>query len=131
MINKKLLHDFRAFATRPSLLDMAIGIIVGTAFVKVVQAVISDLAMPPINWVAGGLVGDVQWGFSDFVSTCWQFVILAAVVFFMVRGIQKLGWKEEVQQICPYCLTRIPAKATRCAACCKQLPARKNEIAHI
>jgi large conductance mechanosensitive channel len=129
------LKEFKAFALRGNVVDMAVGVIIGTAFGKVVSSVVNDLLMLPIGRLLGhtdfsGLV--ISWGGSplfrvgNFLQTIIDFVIIAACVFLVVKFmniLMKAPEAEPTTRECPYCLSRIPIQATRCAHCTSQLSA--------
>lgn len=145
-----MLKEFKQFAIKGNVVDLTIGVIVGTAFTKVVSSVVNDVLMPPI----GRLIGNVD--FSDlyinlsggqyaslqeakkagaatinyglFLNNVIDFLIIAFVTFLMVRQLNKMKKKEEPKneeavttKDCPYCLSSIPIKATKCGHCTSNL----------
>ncbi len=154
-----MLKSFRAFVMRGSVIDLAVGIVVGVAFGTMVSSLVKDIIMPPIGLALGkvdfgnlfvvlreGVVvgpyaslaaaqeaGAVTVNFGAFVNTVVNFIIIAAVIFFLVvRPIAKMNAtlkpppapKPKTKE-CPYCLSSIPAKATRCPNCTSQLQLKK------
>lgn len=145
-----MLKDFKEFALRGSVVDMAVGIIVGAAFGVIIKSLVSDIIMPPIGLLLGKVdftnlfvvlkagkeagpylsladaqrVGAVTLNYGAFINTIISFVIVAFAVFLLVRQINKL--KREAEPVptakeCPYCFSAIPLKATRCAHCTSEL----------
>lgn len=143
-----MLNEFKKFAMKGNVIDMAVGIIIGGAFTGVVQSIVKDLLMPPL----GLLIGNID--FSDiyitlreatetsaavtlnvglFVNATISFLILAFAVFLLVKNLNKLQEitsRKEAEALatappttkeCPHCLSVIPIKATRCAHCTSEL----------
>ena len=146
-----MLKDFREFAMRGNVVDMAVGIILGAAFGAIVSSLVDDVIMPPIGLLLGGVdfanmfillkpgapgapyasladaqsAGAVTLNYGAFINTIVSFLIVAFVVFLLVRAINRLK-KEEPPAAptikeCPYCLSMIPIKATRCPHCTSDL----------
>jgi large conductance mechanosensitive channel len=142
--------EFREFAMRGSVVDLAIGMVIGAAFGRIVTSFVGDILMPPLGLLLGQInFSNLFINLSDtpyaslaeakaagaptinhgiFINTVIDFVIIAFAVFLVVRGINKL-WRAEkpaapTTRNCPYCLTLIPLKATRCPACTSQIEAR-------
>ncbi len=146
-----MLKEFKEFAMRGNVLDMAIGIIIGAAFGKIVTSLVNDVVMPPIGLLLGkvdftnlylNLSGESFVSLADaeaagaplikygvFLNTVLDFIIVAFVIFLVVRQVNKLKRKEEAPppepttKDCPYCVTAIPIKATRCPSCTSELRA--------
>lgn len=139
-----MLNEFRTFIMRGNVLDLAIGIIIGTAFGAIVSSLVNDVIMPPIGLIIGGIdfsqikivlraaSGDqpeVAMNIGIFINAIITFVIIAFVVFMLVRSVNRMmamGKKEEAPAApttkdCPYCLSSIPLKATRCPHCTAEL----------
>jgi large conductance mechanosensitive channel len=137
-------REFREFAARGNVIDLAVGVIIGAAFGKIVTSLVDDVVMPPIGMALGrvdfsSLFLALDGGtypslkaakdaaapviaYGQFLNTIVQFLIVAAVVFLMVRQINR--WKTpepapsaDTSRDCPLCLSRIPRKASRCAHC--------------
>lgn len=137
---KKFLEDFKKFALRGNVLDMAVGVIIGGAFTGIVTALTNNFIKPLLNVILTGTPGElsegVAWTFggasSAFLTTIVNFVITAFVLFVLIRVMNKLmtlGKKKEepkpaapTTKKCPYCLSEIPLAATRCAHCTSELP---------
>lgn len=126
--------EFKEFALRGNVIDLAVAVIIGGAFGKIVTALVNDIIMPIIGLFLGGLnlsnlafqVGNavIKWG--DFLQAVLDFLIIAFIVFMMIRAMNSLHKKEEkpsdpTTKQCPYCFTDIPIKATRCPNCTSQL----------
>jgi large conductance mechanosensitive channel len=144
-----MLKEFKEFAMRGNVLDMAIGIIIGAAFGKIVSSFVSDILMPPIGLVLGRVnFADLFVNLSDkpvttlaeakaagaatinyglFLNTVIDFVIVAFVIFLLVRQINRLKRQEEppppTTRDCPQCAMMIPLKARRCPQCTSDLKA--------
>ena len=128
-----MLKEFREFAMRGNVMDLAIAVIIGGAFGKIITSLVNDILMPLIGSVVGGVnfselaitVGDavVKWG--AFVQSIIDFIIVAFVIFMLVRTMNRLKKPEPVAapttKDCPHCFTAIPIKATRCPNCTSQL----------
>jgi large conductance mechanosensitive channel len=143
--------EFRDFAIKGNILDLAIGVIIGGAFGKVTTSLVNDILMPPIGMIVGRVdfsnlyfalngqhydsfkaakdAGAPTLNIGLFVNTLLDFLIMAFAVFIVVRQINALrkrfDHKEKpvTTKECPYCLTKVPTKATRCSACTSQLTA--------
>ena len=139
----KMLKEFREFAMRGNVLDMAIGIIIGTAFGKIITSLVNDILMPPIGVLLGKMdftnlfvnissqhyqrltdakaAGDATINYGLFLNTIIDFIIVAFVIFLLIRQVNRFKKKEEpaapVTKDCPYCLSAVPVKATRCSHC--------------
>jgi large conductance mechanosensitive channel len=128
----KMLKEFREFAIRGNVMDLAIAVIIGGAFGKIVTSLVDDLLMPLIGLLLGGInfsdlaitVGGavIKWG--AFVQSIIDFIIIAFVIFFLVRAMNRLKRQEPTTPTtkeCPYCFTTIPLKAMRCPNCTSEL----------
>jgi large conductance mechanosensitive channel len=143
-----MLKEFREFAMRGNVVDLAIGVIIGAAFGKIVTSLVNDIVMPPIGKLLGGVdfsnlfislshehyntlaeakaAGAATINFGVFINTLLDFLIVAFVVFLMVRQINRLFPKKEeaaalATKDCPFCCTAVPTKASRCPNCTSQL----------
>jgi large conductance mechanosensitive channel len=131
-----MLKEFRDFAVRGNVIDLAIAVIIGGAFGKIVGSLVNDILMPLVGLALGGInfaeqaftIGEavIKWG--AFVQTVIDFVIIAFVIFMIIKAVNKTK-KEEPAPIpaeptvktCSFCFTEIPIKATRCPNCTSQL----------
>ncbi|MEC0231848.1 large conductance mechanosensitive channel protein MscL [Paenibacillus alba] len=144
-----MLKEFKEFAFKGNMLDLAVGVIIGGAFGKVITSIVNDLVMP----LVGLLIGKVKFNdlfisldgkhynkladavaasaptfnYGQFISTFLDFLIVAFVIFLVVKQLGK-SRKKEVQKekvvttkSCPHCLSEIPAQATRCKFCTSEL----------
>ncbi len=147
-----MLKEFKEFAMRGNVVDMAVGIIIGAAFGTIIASLVSEVLMPPIGLVLGNVdfsnlflvlkegksagpyatvaaakaAGAVTLNYGLFVNTIVNFLIVAFAIFFLIRGMNALKKKEAVQPTtkeCPHCLSTIPIKATRCGHCTSELRA--------
>lgn len=132
------LKDFRAFILRGNVVDLAVGVVIGAAFGAVVTALVKDLITPLIA-IPGKTnfsdiilqVGGAKFLIGDFINTVISFLVIALVVFFfIVRPVNALMARfkpdtpaPETTHECPYCLSKVPLKATRCAYCTSELQA--------
>ena len=125
---KKFIKEFKTFALRGNVMDMAVGVLIGGAFSGIVTSLTTNFINPIINVVTGAerySLKDVAGFASAFVSAVVNFIILAVILFCLLKGINKmlsLGKKKEVQaapttKMCPYCMTEININATRCPHC--------------
>jgi len=146
--------EFKEFILRGNVIDLAVGIVIGAAFGTIVKSLVEDIIMPPIGLLLGGVdfanmfavlkngdpaspygaladakaAGAVTMNFGVFINTLISFLIIAFVIFLLVRTINKMRRKAEEPapapstKDCPYCLSSIPIKATRCAHCTSELP---------
>ncbi len=128
-----MIKEFREFAMRGNVVDLAVGVIIGGAFGKIVASLVNDVLFPLIGLLLGGvnlaekavIVGsaEVKWG--AFAQSVIDFVIIAFVIFLMIRAINRLQkpapTAEPTTKECPYCNTTISIKARRCPNCTSQL----------
>jgi large conductance mechanosensitive channel len=141
--------EFKAFAMRGNVMDMAVGIIIGAAFGRIITSLVSDILMPPLGRVLGKVdfsslfvnisgqsyatlaeakaANAATINYGVFVNTVIDFLIVAFVIFLLVRQINR--WSrpapapEATTKDCPYCISAIPIKATRCPNCTSELRA--------
>ena len=141
---KKFIEEFKAFALRGNMMDMAIGVLIGGAFTGIVTSLTENFITPVITTVlrvVGGapLYTAAEWyGFaSNFVSAIFNFFITALVLFLLLKAMNKLmelGKKKDEEPAapttkkCPYCLSEIPVEATRCPHCTSQLEESKETV---
>ncbi len=139
-----MLADFKKFALKGNIVDLAVAVVIGGAFGKIVAAVVADvvmpivsLAMPSGDWRKNGWIlrkaadpkDNVVLNYGDLLGVTLDFIVVAFVLFLVVSKIvkrleDKFGKKEEATtKDCPYCLDTIPIKATRCKSCTSQLTA--------
>ena len=129
---KKFLEEFKAFALRGNMMDMAVGVIIGSSFSGLVTALTNNFIQPILNFVTGAETYTLQQvaGFgSAFVSSVINFIFMAFILFCLLKAINKLvslGRKPEepaapTTKICPFCKSEIPIEASRCPHCTSQL----------
>ena len=143
-----MIKEFKEFAMRGNVLDMAVGIIIGAAFGQIVNSFVQDILMPPIGRLLGHVdfsnlfvslagvhydtlaaakaAGAATINYGLFLNTVINFLIVAFAVFLLVRQVNRLAPKPApvappATRDCPYCLTAIPVKATKCAHCTSEL----------
>ena len=139
---KKFLEEFKAFALRGNMMDMAVGVIIGGAFSNIVTSLTDNFINPILNVVTRAenyTLQDVSKFASNFVSALVNFLIMAFVLFCLLKAVNKLaslGKKPEVPAApttkkCPFCQSEIPIEAVRCPHCTSELPAEEaaGEIA--
>lgn len=131
-----MLKEFRNFAMRGNVIDLAVGVIIGGAFGKIIGSLVNDILMPMVGLALGGInfteqtfsVGQavVKWG--SFAQAIIDFVIIAFVIFIIVKAANASKKSEPAPapaepttKTCPHCYTEIPLKASRCPNCTSQL----------
>ncbi len=135
-----MLKEFKEFAMRGNVVDMAVGIIIGAAFGKIVTSLVNDVLMPPI----GLLMGNVDFSnlavtltektaeaeavtvkYGMFINTILDFLIVSFAIFMVIKQLNRLKKKEPEPEVttkdCPRCFTSIPIQATRCPHCTSEL----------
>jgi len=132
-----MLNDFKAFLMRGNVMDLAVAVIIGTAFGKIISSLVADVLMPAIGILIGGVnfVGEqvkiggtdaepVYLMYGNFVQAAIDFIIIAAVIFLMVRMLSKLQKPAEATaKPCPRCRMNVALTATRCPHCTSELSA--------
>lgn len=130
-----MLKEFKAFVMRGNVLDLAVAVIIGGAFGKIIGSLVNDILMPLIGLLLGGInfadlmvtVGAAEVKYGLFVQAIVDFLIIAFVIFFIVRTANSMKKEapaapaEPTTKDCPHCFTAIPIKATRCPNCTSQL----------
>ena len=143
-----MLKEFKAFIMRGNVVDLAVAVIIGAAFGKIVTSLVNDVVMPPVGLILGKVdfsslyinmsgtaypslkaardAGAATINYGLFLNAFIDFVIVALVVFLMVRGVNKLHSKKAAAappttRECPYCISNIPLKARRCPNCTSEL----------
>jgi large conductance mechanosensitive channel len=135
----EILREFRAFILRGNLVDLAVAVVIGTAFTAVVTALVRDLITPLIAAIFGEPLFDTlsftingsRFAYGDFLNAALTFLIIAAVVFFLVVKpvnllMARMRTEPDVDSHtrgCPECLSQIPVAARRCAFCTSEVPA--------
>ena len=131
-----MFKEFKEFAMRGNVMDMAIGIIIGVAFGKIITSFVADLLMPPLGLITGGFdfkdklitlqpatetAKAITLNYGVFIMTIVDFIIVAFAIFLLVRAMNSLKRKEEAAppttKDCPECMMPIPLQARRCGHC--------------
>ena len=129
---KKFIAEFKAFALRGNMMDMAVGVIIGGAFSNIVTSLTDNFINPILSLVTGAAtytLQDVAGFASSFISALVNFLIMAFVLFCLLKAVSRLasiGRKEEAPAApttkkCPYCLSEVPIGASRCPHCTSEL----------
>ena len=143
-----MLKEFKKFIMRGNVMDMAVGVIIGGAFQAIVNSLVNDIIMPLIGILTGGLdfsslfialdgntyetlaaaqeAGAATLNYGTFISAIINFLIMAFVIFMVVKGINKMHKPEEAPKttkVCPYCKSEISKDATKCPHCTSDLEA--------
>lgn len=142
---KNFVSEFKKFAMRGNVIDMAVGIIIGAAFGKIVDSLVKDVLMPPIGLLLGKVdfsdlklvltsgENPVSINYGLFINALISFLIVAFAVFILIKAINKLQEKmvkeeakeqaaaEPTTKTCPYCCSEIPLKACRCPHCTSEI----------
>lgn len=148
----KVIQEFKEFALRGNVVDLAVGVIIGAAFGSIVSSLVADILTPPLGWLMGGLdfadkqilltrkgethlltgrvlPADVAIRYGKFVNAMIAFIIQALAIFALVKVINMARRKQPApasgptMKDCPRCMISIPIKATRCGHCTSDLPA--------
>lgn len=145
--------EFKEFAMKGNVVDLAVGVVIGGAFGKIVDSLVKDIVMPAVGRLLGGVdfrhlyinLGDKAFEtleaaekagapilkYGAFINTVVDFVIIALAIFVAIKAINRLKRAESAAppaagtaaRECPYCLAQVPLKATRCGHCTSELPA--------
>ena len=143
------MDEFKTFAVKGNVMDLAVGVIIGAAFGKIVDSLVGDLIMPVVGRIFGGLdfsnmlvvlgdnpaklasladlkkAGIATFAYGNFITVLLNFIILAFIVFMIVRAMNKMKKAPQAgpatTKDCPLCLSTIPLKATRCAHCTSEV----------
>jgi large conductance mechanosensitive channel len=144
-----MLKEFKEFIMRGNVVDLAVGIIIGGAFGKIITSLVGDVLMPPLGKIMGNVdfsglfinlsgtpypslaaakaAGAATINYGLFINTAIDFIIVAAAIFILIKQVNRLKKPVEVAapatKACPYCLSTVPLKATRCPACTSELKA--------
>lgn len=139
-----IIAEFKAFISRGNVMDLAVGVIIGGAFQKIVSSLVADVIMPVVGLITGG-VQFTDWqivlaegetplvlNYGNFITAIIDFLIMAVVIFTMVKIMNTVAAKMEKKpeeapkapttKVCPYCLSEIPIAATKCAFCTSEQP---------
>ena len=138
---KGFVKEFKEFITRGSVMDMAVGIIIGGAFTAIITALVDNIIMPLISLIFGGTTFE-NWnialgagkdapvlGIGTFIAAVINFILIAFVLFLIIRAmnkareLRKTDEAEAETKECPYCKSEVPVAATRCPHCTSELTA--------
>lgn len=153
-----MLKEFKEFATRCNIMDLAVGVVIGGAFQNIINSLVNDIIMPAISMITGKVdfsdmaftIGDVSIKYGNFITAIVNFLIIAFSIFLVIRYLNRLNArmeaakkgimprfgkkvKEEKEEVvaeptvktCPYCMSEISYKATRCPHCTSELEDNK------
>ena len=141
------MKEFKTFALKGNVLDMAVGIIIGASFGKIVDSLVKDVMMPPLGMLLGkvdfsnlkialGSEADAATiNYGAFLNNVISFIIVAFAVFLLIKGVNTVRAKMEKaeekpapsEKVCPYCCSKIPLAATRCPHCTSELAKGKKK----
>jgi large conductance mechanosensitive channel len=142
-----MVREFREFIMRGNVVDLAIGVVIGAAFGKIVTSFVEDILMPPIGLLLGGVdfsnlfinlsgkdypsiaaakaAGAATWNYGIFFNNILNFLIIAFAIFLLIKQINRMQKPAPaaapMTKDCPYCLSPVPVKATKCAHCTADL----------
>ena len=136
--HRVMFNDFKKFILRGNTIDLAVAVVIGAAFGAIVTALVKDLITPLIAAIGGQpdfsslyfTINDSKFMYGDFINAVIAFLIIAAVVFFLiVQPVNKLvavsnrkkASEDPTTKKCPECLSEVPSKATRCAFCTSKI----------
>ena len=130
---KKFMEEFKAFITRGNVMNMAVGVIIGGAFTAIVNSLVNDIINPLLGCIGGlnfseyvlPLKGEATLNYGNFITAIFNFIIMAFVIFLLVRFVNKITVKPEepaapaepTTKECPFCKSEIKIEATRCPHC--------------
>ena len=133
---KTFMEEFKKFIARGNVLDMAVGVIMGSAFTAIVNSLVNDMMMPVLSLLTGGLdfsklcivlgegEGAATLNYGSFIAAVINFLLIAFVIFFLVKGMNKIVKKKEAPvttKKCPFCQEKVALEATRCPHCTSEL----------
>ncbi|TCP29832.1 large conductance mechanosensitive channel [Scopulibacillus darangshiensis] len=147
-----MFKEFKAFLSRGNVIDLAIAVIIGAAFGKIVTSIVNDIIMPPIGLLLGKVdfsnlyinlsdkdyaslaeaqkAGAPTINYGLFINTVINFIIIAFVIFLVIKLFERFKKKEEAAapttKKCPYCLSEVPQEATKCAHCTSEIGAEPS-----
>lgn len=132
---RSFFQEFKAFIKRGSVIDMAVGIIVGASFTKIVNSLVNEIIMPPLGWILGGInLTEFQWvlksktethvgvvlQYGKFLNALLDFFLVSIAVFILIKIINTLYHKKDSSpnfKTCKYCYMQVPIEAVRCGHC--------------
>jgi large conductance mechanosensitive channel len=150
-----MLKEFKEFAMKGNVIDLAVGVILGLAFGRIVTSLVNDIIMPPIGLLLGNVdfsnlflnlsgtpydslaaakaAGAATINYGFFINTVIEFLIVAFAVFLIVRQVNRLRPRQTVTPLttkeCPYCFSSIPERATKCSHCASDVDVSQHHAA--
>lgn len=135
---KAFIKEFKEFISRGNVMDMAVGVIIGGAFTAIVNSLVNDVVMPLLSLLTGGfdfsalciVLGEGEnaatLNYGAFISAVINFILIAFVIFLVIKGINKLSRKKKPEPVittkeCPFCKEQVALEATRCPHCTSEL----------
>ena len=148
---KGFISEFKTFIMRGNVMDLAVGVIIGGAFQAIINSLVNDIIMPIISAITGGIdfsnwfvsldgtkyatlaaaqeAGAATLNYGVFITAIINFLLMALVIFILVKSLNALAARtkkqeeeaEPTEKECPYCLSKIPVKATKCAHCTSEV----------
>ena len=136
---KKFFKEFKEFAIKGNVIDLAVGVIIGAAFKAIIDSLVGDILSPVLGLLFGANFDslaaqipntEVVIAYGKFITAIINFIIMAFVIFCFVKAINSVTSiarrkeeeaEEETEKVCPYCCSKIPVKATRCPSCTSDL----------
>ncbi len=127
------IKEFKEFAMKGSVIDLAVGVVIGGAFGAIVSSLVSDIIMPFVSLLVGKedfssivfKIGDTNFPVGNLINAIFQFLIISFSLFIVIRQLNKLTPKKEeapaTTKKCKYCLSEVPLEATRCPFCTSEL----------
>lgn len=130
-----MLKEFKEFAIKGNVIDLAVGVVIGSAFGKIVSSLVSDIIMPPLGLLLGNIdfskkvfilkpetlsLPAITMNYGLFINNCIDFIIVAFSIFIIIKQINRFKRKETASQNtkeCPFCISTVPTKATKCSSC--------------
>lgn len=129
-----MFKEFKEFAVKGNAIDLAVGVIIGAAFGKIVDSLVQDIIMPPLGLILGNvdfsklkinLPSGAVFAYGSFINAVINFLIIAFVIFLMVKQMNRFKSKPVPsapnEKDCPFCYSKIPLRAVRCPNCTSQM----------
>lgn len=142
----KIIKEFKEFISRGNVMDMAVGVIIGGAFTAIVNSLVKDILNPLLGLLTGGMdfstlsitIGKGEnpavFAYGSFISAIINFLLVALVLFLIIKAINRLHFKKKVEapappktKVCPFCKSEIDIEASRCPHCTSALNAQTVE----
>ncbi|MCI8360048.1 MAG: large conductance mechanosensitive channel protein MscL [Clostridiales bacterium] len=142
----KIIKEFKAFISRGNVMDMAVGVIIGSAFTSIVNSLVKDILNPLLGLLTGGMdfsslsvtIGNGKnpavFAYGAFISAVINFLLVALALFFIVKAINRLHFRKKEEKpaapktkVCPFCKSEIDIEASRCPHCTSEIPEKAAE----